>query len=331
MLFNHFKKIISLVLRLFKLTFENILFRYFIKLPVSLLMAKRLFCDKSRTYLVICNHIGDFLITMGFLDAFKAQHHISAVTICITPKMEGIASRYLGSEDQIICLKRRKLNWLLFLNVSRFTSEWIRKQGNIWLMEPSGHFTDAYFAFMLHFPRMTLRKVIQYGCLHLPEYAPFVPLPLRPVINKEVPKKKRILLCPFVQGDWVGKVPMDLFESLITAVIHRGDYEIFTNIGSGEKSETAISGTQPLSTTLEELEQWLSPEDCVIGFRSGMMDYLAYLPCHFVCLYPYGSRHNVFYSLDMLPNTRGNYHELQLSEDTAENVRQIINEFISMY
>lgn len=297
--------------------------RYFIKIPVGLLSSKKLFPDKNINYLVICDHIGDFLLTMGYLNSFKAIHKIEKLKIYVTPKMEGLARRYIDSDDQIVCLSRHELDRVLYLNTSHYTTEWVRKRGNLWLMEPAGHFNDKDFEFFLYFPRMTLRQLIQYGCLHLPESAVFTPLPVASNLTNKEHSGGRIILCPYAQGSWLKKIPYNTFESLAKTLINHGK-KVFTNLAVSSKDEEAIQGTQPIQLTLEEFEKWIYPDDLIIGLRSGLMDFAAYLGCNIICLYPCNTRHMHFYSLDMLPQTKSRYVEYEQIGVVDKDVENIL-------
>lgn len=289
-----------------------------------MLMAKREFSDKKKDYLVICDHIGDFLITMGFLDSFKAYHDICHLTIYVTPKMESLAHRYMASDDQLVCLKRKKLDRVLYLNTSHFTTEWVRKRGNIWLVEPAGHFNDKDFGFLLSFPEMNLRRVIQLGCMKLPEQAAFRPLPLLNEHDKTEVKNERVVLCPAAQASWAGETPKQLFETLAESLARQGK-EVYTNLAVSDKKAQPIAGTKPLRLSLKDLECWLTPGDWLIGYRSGLMDYTAYCNCHLITLYPQNTRHRQFFSLEMLPDTRSPFIEYELSGDADQDRQYIVD------
>ena len=77
--------------------------------------------------------------------------------------------------------------------------------------------------------------------------------------------------------------------------------------------------------SLEELEKWIAPNDYVIGLRSGLMDYTAYLDCRQICLYPSKSGYMDFFSLDMLPQTRSSYIEFELSDEPEQDTFNILN------
>ncbi len=316
-------KSFSSAIRLFRGMTE----RYFIRIPAGLLMVKRLCTDDTDAYLAICDHIGDFLITLGYLDAFKAQHGYRGITLYVTPKMNSLAQRYLSREDKIVCLSRRKLDCLLYLNTSHFTSAWVEKRKNVWLMEPAGRFTDNHFSMMLYFPGITFRHLVQYGFLHLPESAPFRPFPLRGESGDAENGAGRIILCPYAQASWIGNPPTAFFKALVPRLKKQGK-TLFTNVAANTE-EKPLRGTEALRLTLEALETWLRPDDCVIGLRSGLMDYLAYIPCRLICLYPEGSRHMRFYSLDMLPQTRSNYSEYQLTGRYDEDITYILQKIES--
>lgn len=301
--------------------------RYFVKIPAGMLMVKSFRTGDTDAHLAICDHIGDFLITLGYLDAFKVQNGYRGITLYVTPKMKKLAQRYLSRNDRIVCLSRRKLDYLLYLNTSHFTSTWVEKQKNVWLMEPAGRFTDNHFSMMLYFPGMTFRHLVQYGFLHLPDSAVFKPLPLRGGSGDAENGGKRIILCPYAQASWIGNPPFTFFEALVPLIGRQGKM-LFTNVAANT-DEKPLRGTEALRLTLEELETWLRPDDCVIGLRSGLMDYLAYIPCRLICLYPEGSRHTSFYSLDMLPQTRSRYTEYQLTDRYDEDITYILQKMDS--
>lgn len=303
------------------------LYSLFVKQPAGRALAKRLCNDQTRAHLFICDHIGDFLVAMGYLDAFKAAHHLPAVTVYVSPKMVPLAERYLGEDDRAEALAPLKLKWVLSLNGSRKTADWVAERGNIWLVEPGANITDGRFRFFLDFPGTTLRHLIQFGCLHLPEDAAFRMLPL-PDEGQDTPaKKKSVLLCPQAQlAWWLKPIPASFFDKLAEQLVRDGKYDVYVNIGPGDSESAAYPGTIPLRMTLEEVGNWIGAEDTVIGLRSGLMDFLAFYPCRILSLYPEGSPYNCFFSLDMLPETRCRYSELFLTGDCDRDLQAVLQE-----
>ena len=288
------------------------------------MIARKMFPEGSIHHLIICDHIGDFLITMGYVNAFKVSHGIEALTIYVAPKMESLARRYMGEQDRVVCLNRRKLEAVLYLTTSHQTNDWIRKRGNLWIMEPTGHFNDKCFRFMLPFPGMTLRRIIQYGCLLLPEVAEFKPLPLNPYLKKGKEGGGRVVLCPTARAYWIEKVPLHLWEKLAEVLCGEGA-EVYTNLAISDEKKTPLQGTKPLMLSLEDLETWLAPNDYMIGLRSGLMDFAAYLDCRQICLYPPKSGYGDFFSLDMLPQTRSRYIEYELTDNLEWDILEIMS------
>lgn len=293
-----------------------------VKLPHGQRLAKRLFPEGDTHYLVICDHIGDFVIAMGYLDAFMQAHGIESLVVYVTPKMAELARRYTRPGVQIACLDRRRMDWVLYLNTSHHTTEWVQKRHNLWLMETAGHFNDKEFGFILHYPDMTLRSLIQHCCLQLPGDAVFRPFPLKQKTERHG-SGRRFILCPSAQVTSLERMSDELFETLADALGRQG-YAVYTNLASSDTEKKAVRGTEALRLALDELEEWITCDDCLIGVRSGLMDLAAYLGCRIVCLYPHNTKLKKFYSLDMLPQTRSSYVEYELAGDITRDSETIL-------
>ena len=296
--------------------------RYFVELPSNLNFAKHVFSDDSKTYLVVNDHIGDFLIAMGYLQAFREHHHVKHLVLCTTPKMKSIALRFTAPGDEILCFERRDLKKLLFLPKILPSYDWFKRKGNVWLAHPEGYQPIAFDQYLSAFPGMTLRQAIQYGCLHLPESAEFQPLPV-PQRSTGV-RKPAIILCPASQnGWWQDFAPTDFIERLIP-LLKAHDVDLYTNIGPDDPEGSVPESTKPLRMNLEALGDWIVPGDIVIGIRSGILDYLSYYDCNIVCLYAPIPWFASFYTLDMLPGKRCNYVEHIIEGPLEQNLQAVL-------
>ena len=306
----------------------GILHRYFFDLPSNMAFAKKIFSDESKAYLVINDHIGDFLIAMGYLQAFREHHHVKHLVLCTTPRLKSIALRYAGPEDEILALGRSELHQLLFIPTTKTSAAWFREKGNIWFAHPEGFQPILFDYYLSAFPGITFRQVVQYGCLRLPEDAKFQPLPIP--VQSAGDRKPAIILCPASQnGLWKDYAPSDFFERLLSQ-LGKYNLDLYTNIGPYDSDECALPSTRPLRMSLEELGEWIVPGDIVIGIRSGIMDFLSYYDCNIVCLYAPIDWFASFYTLDMLPGKRCHYTE-HIIEGPPEQELQTVLESIENF
>ena len=206
--------------------------RSLIEVPGSAASCFRTLNNKNTQYVVVCDHIGDFLITLGYLKEFKERYHYDHITLCIAENLVEILDLYPKVWDTLLILKKRKLYQLLSLGSTNFGIHILNKLKNITLVNPADAFVEEDFANIIRYPTISFQDCIRFGCLKLQEKDLFHP---PEIINRKFDthnKKniKKVIICPdarFIQFEKSYHVgPMIKACGLIGFAI--GDAEVST-------------------------------------------------------------------------------------------------------
>ena len=288
-----------------------------IEVPGSAVSCFRTLNNKNTQYVVVCDHIGDFLITLGYLKAFKERYHYDHITLCIAENLVEILDLYPKVWDTLLILKKRKLYQLLSLGSTNFGIHILNKLKNITLVNPADAFVEEDFTNIIRYPNISFQDCIRFGCLKLQEKDLFPP---PEIINRKYDthnKKniKKVIICPdarFIQFE-----KNSLFSKLAKELVKAG-YEVFTN--TTEKKEEPIEGTKAIYISLKQFFDFMNHGGIVIGKRSGILDLAAYGRGTVVAVYPDQEYFSLF-DLQALPSIRANI--LQVFESDGND--KVIN------
>ena len=271
--------------------------------PIGILsyMAVR---DRGCYDVLMCDHIGDFLYTAGYLRAFKRTNRIRRLRVVGTARLESLARFYPGVIDEYRVVGKRRLQ--LILSAYR---TWIGRQyymaAPVSVIEPSRDFVRQ-FAYVETFPNLTLRGCIQHGILRLSEEAQ----PELPQLCQAAPghgETKRILLCPSAAvTEW--RPYQGLFRQLCGIFSQRG-LEVSVN------DETV---------PLDECARRMRRADCVIGMRSGLLDLAALAGAPAIALYPPDSRLMRYFDLRRMNEHNPRTAQYRLRGSATEDIRGIL-------
>ena len=285
-----------------------------IDVPYAAFLALKRLNDKDTHYLVVCDHIGDLVLTLGYVDSFKKEHGISHITVCTTEKLAGLCNRYKNCCDEIICFDPDRLYKLIALSSTDFGMHILKKLGNITIVNPDNDFLEKQYGYLIRYPDISFYDCIKYGCLSLSGSAIFnAPEAFGanefPDPGKD-PGKKRLLVCPgsrFIEGDI-----SSLLDSVVSKLNESG-YEIYTNTVS---DDDVIKGTKPYKGSLNELVDFVNSGVDVIGVRSGLFDLLSFCDCRIVAIYP-DDKYMNFFDLNRMPKRKAEILQLSSSEKGA--------------
>ena len=118
------------------------------EIPKGILKCQKKLNNKDTHYVVICDHIGDFLITMGYMKAYREKNHIKHITICTTQKMLSLLKCYIHFYDEYMTLDSEELYEILKVGSTRFGCRVLRKMPNITLVNPGNAFVLEYFEYI---------------------------------------------------------------------------------------------------------------------------------------------------------------------------------------
>ena len=84
-------------------------------LPAAALYYKVHIQKKDVYHLIICGHIGDFLYTMGYADAFQAEYGLEKLRVVSLEKFRGLAACY-PKKGRSYCAV--SVSWLLIFCIA---------------------------------------------------------------------------------------------------------------------------------------------------------------------------------------------------------------------
>ena len=284
------------------------------EIPKGILKCQKKLNNKDTHYMVICDHIGDFLITMGYMKAYRERNHIKHITICTTQKMLSLLKCYVHFYDEYMTLTSEELYEILKVGSTRFGCRALRKMPNITLLNPGNAFVLEYFEYIKRFPNVSLHDCIKYGSLCLDKECEFIPPKLRLYSRQKY--EKTILLCPdaqFLRNNHT-------FVRKITNELKKDNYRIYTNTPFPE--DKVIEGTKKKTLSLIEVCEFAFNGGIVIGIRSGLFDLLSYVPGKIIANYPDEEYFSLF-NLYSLPNTKADVLQVFEKEDEQKTMDKI--------
>lgn len=261
--------------------------------------------DRKYYDIVMCDHIGDFLYTIGYLRQFRQINHIPNLRMIGTARLQDLVRLYPGIIDEYRSVGKFHLQIILFPYRTSIGRTCFQRMKNVKVIEPSRDFVQQ-FDYVSAFPNLTLRDCIKYGILRLPEEVQ-MESPCMPDNNSEKEKKAQILLCPSaVVTEW--KPYRRLFKKL-SKILSRNGIKVCEN-----------NETIPLN----EFAYLACRTDCVIGMRSGLLDLAALMGCRVLALYPADSTMMNYFDLRKMNGHNHKIVQYRLSGSIAEDIRQIL-------
>ncbi|WP_167958638.1 hypothetical protein [Anaerosporobacter faecicola] len=309
----------------FLLYWIKIILEQVIVLPIAFLIYILCFRKRGRYNIVICEHIGDMLFTLGYLNAFGKEKNSIPLHVITTKKWLELVTLYPNAYDSIQVVKHWQLKVFLLLDHYQVGQVLLKKCNDITVVDPGNNFTQGY-EFARRFPEANLKDCIKYGILHLDSDAEFE-TPVKDILtnNRENETKKRILLCPYASV--TNEIDKSIYEMIVKEYTAKG-YQLFTNVTG---NQSVIEGTEPITSSLRELYTIGDSFACVIGLRSGILDLLSFCKCPIVAIYPYANPLVAFFNLKKTNPKNKQIFQYRLTEDLGKDqieIMTILNELI---
>lgn len=278
-------------------------------LPLAFLYYVLKLRRKGSFHLIVCNHIGDFMFTMGYINAYREQNGLSRITVIAAGKFEPVFERYrLQNVSFCAC----PTGWLKRMEeVNRHVSGRLMYRGlsDILVVAPG---TDYRMGFDSVLPiadmaGLTLKDFLAYGNMSLRPGACYETLP---VTNGKSGGGRKILLCPDAQMlRWKER---ETFFETFRETAGRAGYETDIN---------RMGDSGGLDAFLDRCPEYVA----VVGLRSGLLDLACAMGVFTVALYPpeYAAYMN-FYNMEKM-NPRASCAQYLLTGRVLYDVKQILN------
>ncbi len=286
--------------------------------PEAVRKLKRIVRSKDYHYVIVNDHIGDVVITLGFLDAFRKKRGIKKLALVVEKKFERIVQNYSEYFEKLITVDGAFFKRLSLLGASRY-GNWILyfRYSNVTLLNPADEMMHG-FDYFWRFPEVNLASTIKYGCFKLNQDDLFVNRFGKRVEDKgldEAQKKKVLLL---VDTRTVN-IDIKAFYSRLVPRLTELGYEIYTNT---DEDKNVVSGTKKVFMDLSRIPDFLK-DGILIGPRNGLHDLFMYYDCKVIAIYPGNNAVSRFFSLKALPGTRADSLELFLADEDSDNISSV--------
>lgn len=250
---------------------------------------------KGVYHLIICGHIGDFLYTMGYADAFQETYGLEKLCIVSAEKFRGLAACYPRKGRSYCAVSEKWLHLLCIAN--RYAAGQLLFAGwkDCLAAEPANGFVQG-FSYAKDYPQLCLKNCICQGVLKLPPDSAFrLPVYRKKCIQEAAGSTGRgvqahavkpgssgkILLCPFAQAV-CDKDAGPFFRKLAKRLAAK-QYQVEVNAPDGQ---LLLPGVRVVSYRLEEMLAKMGSYEAVIGIRSGLLDLAVFAGCRVGALYP---------------------------------------------
>lgn len=278
----------------------------------------RSFMKDGKFYVVFCKSIGDIIASCGCMRYFKRLRGGDRLGIIAWEQRREIIDAILGEEFEIIYLDKKHIDDFLrpLLTAKRYENKFLVAAPVLCFAK------NHYFDEIKDYPKINLMDFIKYCLFKIKSEEDFyLPRNLNIVCsNKCDPLSAHdIVLCPYATA--IKAISVSFWEKLADALSAMG-YSVFTNVAMNGKESGVIKGTRKLSCTLIELVSLAHSAKCVIGIRSGILDWLLFSETPLVALYPDESM-MTFYRLSALID-KGNTTEFCLGQDSDADIGRII-------
>ena len=277
---------------------------------------KKICSSKNEHYIFINDHIGDVVIALGYLKAFRKKNKLKHITLVITEKYRGLIRNYATDFENAKYVDSYELYRIFLLNLTRYGHFYLRKEyPNVTFVNPAD-LSLLGFDYFNRFPDLSLEKVIKYGDLGLSIDSEFIPPNSYIKSSKEFIYNKRVLFS--LNARTVTGNITKLCENLVPSLQDAG-YELFTNT---EKECDCIYGTKPIFLKLEDIGEFISG-GTFIGIRSGLHDLLAFYKCSLIAIYNSCEENISFFSIPMLKGSTDKVLEMVCTSNIQEDCRKI--------
>lgn len=282
--------------------------------PRAYRLCRKYLTNPDTYYIVINDHIGDFVIAMGYMGSYKKRHNILHLTVCTSKKFSNLFRLYGDGYDDVLLLDSDIISDMIRLDQTKKGKWYLQALKNVDIMAPGNEFTSNVFEYPARYPEVTFHDCIKYGEMRLNQDDEFIPPMINDDLCGENDHKKRVVV---LRGSrTVQDIEKEFYDELVTAIKSDGFDVVDTD--SFERMD--------LYDTLRVCDK----NTVVVGARSGIMDLLAYTYTNIITLYKTKNWEQHFFDLGIMPKTKSNIVQLISKMGKSEiikNIEYILNEY----
>ena len=300
-------------------------YRQFFALPIGFIYCCIKFRNRNVVYVLVCDHIGDTLFSLGYLKAFCEKENINRLAFVTTAHLMELTELYQGVIDERVVVCRYLIHLILDGHQTRIGILMYRQIDNFVIVEPANYVVGG-FEFICKFPQVQLIDLIRYGVLGLDSTAQYM-YPVYPVqAGIQEKGKVKVVLSP--ESQVTDALPKMYFISLANELLAKG-YDVYTNISSSNGG--LIPGTKPFCYGLIRLFELVQAENiCFIGIRSGLLDLVQHAGGVVIALYPKLSKFQHFYAMGQGVLKGSSASQYTVTGVIQEDIRNILGLFMCL-
>lgn len=131
--------------------------------------------DKEALHILICDHIGDFIYTMGYVQSLRVQTGYKRIILYVTEKFAKLLELYPDITGEVTILTPQKIYGLLLISSTWHGIHEYEKIDNLIVINPANAFSNGNFDYIVRYPNIIFQDCIRYGCLRLGKNSTFIP------------------------------------------------------------------------------------------------------------------------------------------------------------
>lgn len=289
----------------FKIQIKSILQQIFV-VPIAIFYYKVMLAKNEVCNVIVCDHIGDFVYTMGYINALKREKRIQTIRIISTNRMQQLLELYPNVSCEFKAISSRWLHIMEIADRYNMGKTAFQSFGDNYFVIPANWFLLGSEG-AKRCESNSLRKCIKSYCLDMQTEVLYD----LPVTNSASTfKGKKVLLC--MEAESISWREADAYEKELVRQLCDGGYQV------------EINGKDcffPLRMFPLECDNF----SAIVGIRSGILDLAMFSSAKVVAIYPLAYEADMrYYNIEDTNVKKKNVVQYIVNENVQDNVKNII-------
>lgn len=289
----------------FKIGIKSILQQIFV-VPIAIFYYKIVLAQKQVCNIIVCDHIGDFIYTMGYVNALKREKRIQTIRIVSTERMRQLLDLYPDVSCEFKTISRKWLHIMEIADRYNMGKTAFQSLGDNYFVIPANWFLLGYEG-AKRCENNSLKKCIKSYCFNIQKEVAYE---LPTIDNTSLGKEKKVLLC--MDAESISWSDAELYENEFVRKLCAMGYQV------------EINGKDcffPLRAFPNECNKF----SAIVGLRSGILDLAMFSNSKVVAIYPINYEEDMqYYSLKNTNEKKKNVIQYMLNENIQDNIKNII-------
>lgn len=253
---------------------------------------------------IICDHIGDFLFTLGYLNEYKYENDIKYLKVNCSERLHPLSEYYEGVGvvvvTEIECIDA--IREFYHYRSGRFV---LKKLLKAVVIEPAYEYPNLFNS-MIHNQYMTLRRTICRDVLHIKREDKY----FNPFDGMATDCNSSKLLFVSTSATLIDD-KVDVIKEIVGQARQKG-WNVESNEGEGAPY-----------LSLVEVVKNSKRYKAVVGIRSGLLDLLALCGCKVIAIYPCGYNLVHYFSISKNNEDAQCSFDYVLTGNTMSDIKEI--------